>query len=86
MPAPPHIRPDPERNYAPARPRFQCLAGNPRLCLRSVRKRSRRANLEHSIPVARPAEFYRSGLPTRTLAAHFAGTIQKSLCVCTNTD
>jgi hypothetical protein len=42
---------------APARPRFQCLAGNPRVCLRSVRKRSRRANLEHSIPVARLARF-----------------------------
>jgi hypothetical protein len=27
-------------------------------------------------------DFYRSGLPTRTLAAHFAGTIPKSLCIC----
>jgi hypothetical protein len=25
-------------------------------------------------------DFYRSGLPTRTLAAHFAGTIQKTVC------
>ena len=31
---------------------------NPRVCLWGVRKRSRhRANLEHSIPVARPARF-----------------------------
>src|SRR5208283_5411711 len=30
-------------------------------------------------------DFYRSGLPTRTLAAHFASTIAKSLCGCTNT-
>src|SRR5271157_5706448 len=50
--------PDAGRNYAPAPPRFQCLGGNPRVCLRGVRKRSRRrANLEHSIPVARPTRF-----------------------------
>ncbi len=69
QPSPPaQILPDAGRNYAPA--------GNPRVGLRSVRRRSRRANLEHSIPVARPARFYRSGLPTRTLAAHFAGAIR----------
>ena len=27
-------------------------------------------------------DFYRSGLPTRTLAAHFEGTIRKGLCIC----
>src|SRR5271165_6931172 len=27
--------PDAGRNYAPAPPRFHCLAGNPRVCLRS---------------------------------------------------
>src|SRR5271166_4740659 len=58
QPSPPaQILPDVGRHYAPTRPRFQCLAGNPRVCLRSVCKRSRRANLEHSIPVARPARF-----------------------------
>src|SRR5271166_5155575 len=52
------ILPDAGRNYAPARARFQCLDGNPRVCLRGVRKGSRRrANLEHSIPVARPTRF-----------------------------
>src|ERR1700732_5332704 len=30
------------------------------------------------------SDFYRSGLPTRTLAAHFAGTIQKRVCANAN--
>ena len=30
-------------------------------------------------------DFYRSGLPTRTLAAHFAGVIFKNLCICKKT-
>src|SRR5271166_2143670 len=38
-------------------PDFKCPGGNPRVCLRGVRKRSRRANLDHSIPMARPARF-----------------------------
>ena len=29
-------------------------------------------------------DFYRSGLPTRTLAAHFAGTIRKKVCANAN--
>ena len=80
QPSPPaQSLPDAGRNYAPARPRFQCLAGNPRVCLRSVRKRSRHANLEHSIPVARPARF----LLFRAARANARGTIRKKgLCVC----
>jgi hypothetical protein len=27
-------------------------------------------------------DFYRSGLPTRTLACHFVGAIFKNLCIC----
>ena len=81
QPSPPgQSLPDAGRSCAPARPRFQCLAGNPRVCLRSVRKRSRRANLEYSFPWLDRLDFYRFGLPTRTLAAHFAGTIRKRVC------
>jgi len=45
----------------------------------TLRKRSRRASLEHSIfrGSIGPISIYRSWLPTRTLAAHFAGTIPK---------
>jgi len=80
---PAQILPDAGRNYAPARPRFQCLTGNPRVCLRSVRKRSRRANLEHSIPVARPTRF----LSFRAAHANARGSFRghdskKSLCKC----
>src|SRR5208282_3114246 len=71
-PPPAQILPDAGRNYAPARLRFQCLAGNPRLCLGSVRKRSRRANLEHPIPVARPARF----LSFRTAHANAGGSFR----------
>jgi hypothetical protein len=42
--------------------------------LRVVRKPSRRANLKYSMPRLGRPDLYRSGLPTRTLAAYFAGT------------
>ena len=67
--SPMQILPAAERNYAPTRLRFPCLAGNPRVCLRSVRKRSRCVKLEHPIPSLDRPDFYRTGLATRPLAA-----------------
>jgi hypothetical protein len=61
-----------DRNHAPARPRFQCLAGNPRIWLRSVRKRGLRANLKHSTAVARPARF----LSFRAAHANAGGSLR----------
>src|SRR5271165_4324041 len=58
QPFPPaQILPDAGRNYARLDPDFNAWLETPRVCLRGVRKRSRRANPEHSIPVARPARF-----------------------------
>jgi hypothetical protein len=34
-------------------------------------------------PCLEQDRFYRCGLPARTLAAHFVGTIPPSLCICT---
>src|SRR5271165_3789613 len=39
-------------------------------------------NLSIQFPWLDWPDFYRSGLPTRTLAAHFAGTIRRNLCIC----
>ena len=79
MPAPPHIRPDPERNYEPARLQFS-MPGSKTLAYASRVFASEAVVRTWSIqfPWLDRPDFYRSGLPTRTLAAHFAGTIPKS--------
>jgi len=103
MPAPPHIRPDPERNYEPARPLFQCrgvildwtflrgyaknpMPGSKTLAYASGVFASEAVVRTWSIqfPWLDRPDFYRSGLPTRTLAASFRGhDPQKVLCKCT---
>ena len=70
----------------PTHVRFRCLAGNPRLCLRSVRKRSRCANLEHSIPVARPARFLSFRAAHANARGSFRGDDPKKVCKCTTND
>jgi hypothetical protein len=78
QPAPPaQILPDAGRNYAPARPDFNAWLET--LAYGSGVFASEAVVRTWSIPfpwLDRPY-FYRSGLPTRTLAAHFAGTIRK---------
>jgi hypothetical protein len=76
QPAPPaQILPDAGRNYAPARPDFNAWLET--LAYGSEVFASEAVVRTWSIPfpwLDRP-DLYRSGLPTRTLAAHFAGMI-----------
>ena len=103
MPAPPHIRPDPERNYEPARPLFQCrgvildwtflrgyaknpMPGSKTLAYASGVFASEAVVRTWSIqfPWLDRPDFYRSGLPTRTLAASFRGHDPQKFCaICT---
>src|SRR5271165_3049886 len=78
--------PDAGRNFSASSTRFQCLAGNPRLlppeC--SQAKPSCEPGAFYFSWLDRP-DFYRSRLPTRTLAAHFAGSILKKFVHTHNT-
>ncbi len=60
------------------------MARRAHVCLRSVRKRSHRANLEYPIPVARPPRFLSFQDAHANARGSFRGHDLQKLCICKN--